>query len=79
MCTQSLRDAVALVPQETMLFNDSIMQNIRCAQSGGISTWHLTSPGLPSLHAHAPRRGLAAAGARSCGGATRSSVGEGVR
>lgn len=28
---QALRDAVAVVPQDTMLFNDTLMQNIRSA------------------------------------------------
>lgn len=29
--TDSLRSAVAVVPQDTVLFNDTILQNIRCA------------------------------------------------
>lgn len=30
LTTDSLRSAVAVVPQDTVLFNDTILQNIRC-------------------------------------------------
>lgn len=30
----SLRSAMAVVPQDTVLFNDSILYNIRCAAAG---------------------------------------------
>lgn len=36
LATDQLRAAVAVVPQDTVLFNDTILQNIRCGLVGWV-------------------------------------------